>query len=87
MAKTGRDCPDLKSVVAMDGGRASWPSYEAWRDAQKTVDPMLPVAADDDVIQLPIPSGTMGHLAEVLTSANYLAVFNCSGNARQPENI
>ena len=33
------DCPKLKTVIAMDGGHAGWPSYEDWRDEQKTADP------------------------------------------------
>ncbi len=74
------DCPRIKTVIAMDGGHASWPTYEAWRDAQTNKDPMLPIAADDDVIQL-YTSGTTGHPKGVqLTNANYLAVFNCLGS-------
>jgi acyl-CoA synthetase (AMP-forming)/AMP-acid ligase II len=74
------DCPKLKTVVAMDGGHALWPSFEQWRDAQPATDPMLPIATDDDVIQL-YTSGTTGHPKGVqLTNANYLAVFNCLGS-------
>jgi acyl-CoA synthetase (AMP-forming)/AMP-acid ligase II len=74
------DCPGLKTVIAMDGGHARWPSYESWRDAQAAKDPMLPIAADDDVIQL-YTSGTTGHPKGVqLTNANYLAVFDCLGS-------
>jgi acyl-CoA synthetase (AMP-forming)/AMP-acid ligase II len=68
------DVPTLKTVIAMDGGHAGWPAYEDWRDQQKTTDPMLPVAPDDDVIQL-YTSGTTGHPKGVqLTSGNYLAI-------------
>lgn len=68
------ECPRLKTVIAMDGGHASWPSYEDWRDGHEARDPLLPVAPDDDVIQL-YTSGTTGHPKGVmLTSANYLAV-------------
>jgi len=74
--KVQAGCPQLKTVVAMDGGHPSWPAYETWRDAQSAKDPMLPVAPDDDVIQL-YTSGTTGHPKGVqLTSGNYLAVFN-----------
>src|SRR5690349_6773301 len=31
------DCPKLKTVIAMDGGHGSWPSYEDWRDKQKAI--------------------------------------------------
>lgn len=75
------DCPRIRTVIAMDGGHPSWPSFESWRDAQDAADPMLPVAPDDDVIQL-YTSGTTGHPKGVqLTSANYLAIFACLGAA------
>jgi len=75
------DCPTLKTVIAMDGGHPAWPAYESWRDAQAASDPMLPVAPEDDVIQL-YTSGTTGHPKGVqLTSANYLAIFACLGAA------
>jgi acyl-CoA synthetase (AMP-forming)/AMP-acid ligase II len=73
------DCPKLKAVIAMDDGHELWPGYEPWRDANPAKDPMLPIAPDDDVIQL-YTSGTTGHPKGVqLTSANYLAVFDCLG--------
>ncbi len=76
MAKVLPDCPKLKTIIAIDGGHSEWPAYEAWRDAQPATDPMLPVAPDDDVIQL-YTSGTTGHPKGVqLTSRNYLAVLH-----------
>ena len=70
------DCPRLKTVIAIDGGSGAWPAYDDWRDAQSATDPMLPVADDDDVIQL-YTSGTTGHPKGVqLTNANYLAIFD-----------
>ena len=75
------DCPQLKTVIAMDGGHATWPAYETWRDAQDARDPMLPIAPEDDVIQL-YTSGTTGHPKGVqLTNANYLSIFACLGSA------
>ncbi len=75
------DCPGLKAVIAMDDGHELWAAYEPWRDAQPAKDPLLPVAPDDDVIQL-YTSGTTGHPKGVqLTSANYMAVFSCLGNS------
>jgi len=73
------DCPKLKTVIAMDGGHTAWPGFESWRDAQTDTDPLLPVAPDDDVIQL-YTSGTTGHPKGVqITNANYLAIFKCLG--------
>ncbi len=85
------DCPKLKTVIAMDGGHAPWPSYEEWRDVQKAIDPMLPVAHEDDVIQL-YTSGTTGHPKGVqITNANYLSIFDCLGSAPlgqyEPEDV
>jgi acyl-CoA synthetase (AMP-forming)/AMP-acid ligase II len=72
------DCPKLKTIIAMDGGHATWRSYEEWRDAQPARDPHIPIADDDDVIQL-YTSGTTGHPKGVmLTNANYLAIFKIS---------
>ncbi|MBV9990501.1 MAG: long-chain-fatty-acid--CoA ligase [Alphaproteobacteria bacterium] len=75
------DCPRLKTVIAMDGEHGTASAYEAWRDAHEAADPMLPIAPEDDVIQL-YTSGTTGHPKGVqLTNANYLSVFACLGNA------
>ena len=76
VAQLRGDCPKLKTVIAIDGGHERWPAYESWREAQSPTDPMLPVAADNDVIQL-YTSGTTGHPKGVqLTNANYLAIFD-----------
>jgi fatty-acyl-CoA synthase len=80
-AKVLSDCPKLKAVVAMDGHHATWPSYKSWRGAHASTDPMLPVAPEDDVIQL-YTSGTTGHPKGVqITNANYLSIFDCLGSA------
>ncbi len=85
------DCPKLKQVIAMDGGHPLWPDYERWRDSHKPIDPMLPVAPDDDVIQL-YTSGTTGHPKGVqLTNANYLAILKCASDMQladyKPEDV
>jgi acyl-CoA synthetase (AMP-forming)/AMP-acid ligase II len=85
------DCPQLKAVIAMEDGHELWAGYVPWRDAQPNRDPMLPIAPDDDVIQL-YTSGTTGHPKGVqLTNANYLALFNCLGSMPignyQPEDV
>ena len=76
------DCKKLKHVIAVDGGHAAWPAYQTWRDAQKSDDPRLPVAAGDDAIQL-YTSGTTGHPKGVqLTNGNYMAFFQCAQEAK-----
>src|SRR5215472_11045719 len=76
--KVRGDCPRLKTIVAMDGGHAGWPAYEGWRAKHEARDPHLPIAADDDVIQL-YTSGTTGHPKGVqLTNANYLAIMQAA---------
>jgi acyl-CoA synthetase (AMP-forming)/AMP-acid ligase II len=75
--KIALDTPTLKTVIAMDGEHPRFESYEGWRDAHPATDPMLPIAPDDDVIQL-YTSGTTGHPKGVqLTNENYLAIFRC----------
>src|SRR5205085_4870658 len=46
------ETPTLKTVIAMDGGPNRCESYDGWRDAHPATDPMLPIAAADDIIQL-----------------------------------
>ncbi|MDR3497974.1 MAG: fatty acid--CoA ligase [Parvibaculum sp.] len=75
VAQVLSECPSVRRVVALDGGRVDWISFSEWRDSFHATDPMLPSADDDDVIQL-YTSGTTGHPKGVqLTNANYLATF------------
>jgi acyl-CoA synthetase (AMP-forming)/AMP-acid ligase II len=74
------ETPNLKTVIGMEGGHNRYESYDGWRDAHRATDPMLPIAPDDDIIQL-YTSGTTGHPKGVqLTNANYLAIFECLGD-------
>jgi acyl-CoA synthetase (AMP-forming)/AMP-acid ligase II len=67
--------PRVKQIVAMDGGHAEWPDFEAWREAQSATDPMLPSSDDDDILQV-YTSGTTGLPKGVrLNNANYLSLF------------
>ena len=70
------ECPELETVIAIEGDHEGWPSYLDWRDDQSTDDPMLDNLANDDVIQL-YTSGTTGFPKGVqLSSANYIAFMD-----------
>ena len=70
------DCPSVRRVIALDGGRNDWTAFDDWRDGFEATDPDLDHAPDDDVIQL-YTSGTTGHPKGVqLTNANYISVFD-----------
>lgn len=64
------DCPQVRQVIAMDGGHDSWEDFAAWRDAGSDTHPALDYQPDDDFIQL-YTSGTTGHPKGVqLTNTN-----------------
>ncbi len=76
IAQIAGNVPTLKKIIAIDGGHPEWDAFEDWRAGQSDTDPMLPVAGDDDIIQL-YTSGTTGHPKGVqLTNDNYRAVFS-----------
>jgi acyl-CoA synthetase (AMP-forming)/AMP-acid ligase II len=51
--------PDLRVVIATEGGAGEWQSYSAWRDAQSSSDPDIQITRKDVAIQL-YTSGTTG---------------------------
>ena len=74
-AKVLAECPNVRKVIALDGGRSDWISFDEWRDGFPPKDPMLAAEPDDDVIQL-YTSGTTGHPKGVqLTNRNYMSAF------------
>jgi fatty-acyl-CoA synthase len=75
IAEVMGQCPSVRRVIALDGGRADWISFDEWRDSFPADDPLLPHRPEDDVIQL-YTSGTTGHPKGVqLTNANYMSIF------------
>ena len=72
--------PALRMVIALDGGDDAWPTFSDWRDRQSDLDPMLPIAMNDDILQM-YTSGTTGHPKGVrLTNANYLDLLDQAAN-------
>lgn len=53
-------CPDLRTIVTMDGPHSDWPGFEDWVNANEAIDPNLTHAPGDDVLQL-YTSGTTGY--------------------------
>ena len=74
-----KDCPMIKKVIAIEGGRSDWDDYEKWRDKQSADHPGIETLPDDDVIQL-YTSGTTGLPKGVqLTNANYTSFMQQAG--------
>ncbi|HEY7977660.1 MAG TPA: fatty acid--CoA ligase [Rhizomicrobium sp.] len=57
--KIAPELSTVRHIVAMEGGGADWPSYEAWRDAQNDEEPRVAIDWNDVVVQL-YTSGTTG---------------------------
>ena len=73
------ECPAIKKVIAIEGGRQDWDEYSTWRDSHSTDDPGIETLPDDDVIQL-YTSGTTGLPKGVqLTNANYTGFMQQAG--------
>lgn len=73
------ECPMLKKVIAIEGGRGDWDDYSSWREAQSADNPGIETFPTDDVIQL-YTSGTTGLPKGVqLTNANYTSFMQQAG--------
>jgi acyl-CoA synthetase (AMP-forming)/AMP-acid ligase II len=76
--------PDLRTVITTEGGAPEWLDYTAWRDAQSSADPNVPISRQDIAIQL-YTSGTTGKpKGAMLSHANFLNLVE-SGRDERPD--
>lgn len=69
-------CPQLSTIISIEGGHAVWPDYVYWRDHHAALDPQMRARSEDDVLQL-YTSGTTGRPKGVrLTNANYMGFLH-----------
>ena len=58
--KVAPELTTVREIIALDRTHPAWVDYASWRDREKAIDPMLPVAGRDCAIQM-YTSGTTGH--------------------------
>ena len=76
--------PELRTVIATEGGAPEWQDYTAWRDAQSADDPGVAITAQDVAIQL-YTSGTTGKpKGAMLSHANLLNLVE-AGEGEKPD--
>ena len=76
--------PELRTVIATEGGAPEWQDYTAWRDAQSVDDPGVAITPQDIAIQL-YTSGTTGKpKGAMLSHANLLNLVE-AGEGEKPD--
>jgi fatty-acyl-CoA synthase len=77
--------PDLRTIITTEGGATEWQDFAAWRDAQSSDDPNIPIGPKDIAIQL-YTSGTTGKpKGAMLSHANFLNLVQAGSEAEKPE--
>jgi acyl-CoA synthetase (AMP-forming)/AMP-acid ligase II len=69
--KIAGECPDLKTIIAVEASTQEWPAFTAWRDARPDAPPQISSGPDDEVLQL-YTSGTTGRPKGVMLMARNL---------------
>ena len=77
--------PSVRHVITTEGGAPEWQDFTAWRDAQSSDDPRVPISPRDIAIQL-YTSGTTGKpKGAMLSHANFLNLVQTGSEAEKPE--
>src|SRR5579863_9358183 len=73
--------PDLRVVIATEGGSPEWQDYSAWRDAQRSADPGVEISRKDVAIQLYTSGMTGKPKGAMLSHANLLNLLENGAGA------
>ena len=86
------ETPKLKTVIAIDGGREDFESYEGWRDAHPATDPDAAKSRRTTISSSSTPPAPPAiRKVSQLTNANYFGIFRCLSDmplgAYTPEDV